>query len=53
MLGQYFDILVLLVVVVVIFHRLRNVLGSQPTVDDKKIAEENAAKDALSKKAGN
>ncbi len=45
MLGQYFDILVLLVVVGVIFYRLRGVLGVRPNSEtDKKIAEENAAK---------
>jgi len=53
MLGQYFDILVLLVVVLVIFQRLRMVLGTRPSESEKKAAEENAAKlfDMLMKEA--
>ncbi len=54
MLGQYFDILVLLVVVAVIFYRLRSVLGiSQENKEKRKITEENAAKifDLLIKEA--
>ncbi len=43
MLGQYFDILVLLVVVVLIFNRLKAVLGTRPESTQKQ-AEENAAK---------
>ena len=54
MLGQYFDILVLLVVVAIIFYRLRSVLGVR-SVDNnnRKLAEENAAKlfDLLMKEA--
>ena len=44
MLGQYFDILVLLVVVVLIFSRLKAVLGTRPADTNQKQAEENAAK---------
>ena len=44
MLGQYFDILVLLVVVAVIFYRLRGVLGVQPNIQKRKITDESAAK---------
>lgn len=44
MLGQYFDILVLLVVVVLIFNRLKAVLGTRPADTNQKQAEENAAK---------
>ena len=45
MLGQYFDILVLLVVVAVIFYRLRAVLGVRMgSSSDKKFDEEKAAK---------
>ena len=53
MFGQYFDILVLLVVVLVIFQRLRMVLGTRPSESEKKAAEENAAKlfDMLMKEA--
>lgn len=54
MLGQYFDILVLLVVVAVIFYRLRSVLGVRNVNDNnRKTAEENAAKlfDLLMKEA--
>ena len=54
MLGQYFDILVLLVVVAVIFYRLRRVLGVRNVnSDNRKSAEENAAKlfDLLMKEA--
>jgi len=54
MLGQYFDILVLLVVVAVIFYRLRKVLGVRNISDNnRKLAEENAAKlfDLLMKEA--
>ena len=54
MLGQYFDILVLLVVVAVIFYRLRRVLGVRNVnSDNRKLAEENAAKlfDLLMKEA--
>ena len=53
MFGQYFDILVLLVVVLVIFQPLRMVLGTRPSESEKKAAEENAAKlfDMLMKEA--
>jgi len=55
MLGQYFDILVLLVVVAVIFYRLRSVLGisQENNKEKRKITEENAAKifDLLMKEA--
>lgn len=45
MLAQYFDILVLLVVVLVIFQKLRGVLGTRPSESEKtQVAEEEAAK---------
>lgn len=44
MLGQYFDILVLLIVVVLIFSRLKAVLGTRPSESNRKEVEENAAK---------
>lgn len=45
MAAQYLDIIILLVVVVVIFNRLKNVIGTHPDqVENSKIAEENAAK---------
>lgn len=53
MLGQYFDILVLLVVVLVIFQRLKMALGTRPDESERKVSEENAAKlfDMLMKEA--
>lgn len=54
MLAQYFDILVLLVVVLVIFQRLKSSLGTRPDESEKaRIAEENATKiyDMLVKEA--
>lgn len=45
MAAQYLDIIILLVVVIVIYNRLKNVIGTHPDqVENSKIAEENAAK---------
>ncbi len=45
MAAQYLDIIILLVVVIVIYNRLKNVIGTHPDqVESTKISEENAAK---------
>ena len=42
--AQYFDIIVLLLVVIFIFARLKSLLGSRPSESERKIAEEKATK---------
>lgn len=45
MITSYFDIIVLLVVVVIIYQKLKSLLGTRPEgVENSKIAEENAAR---------
>lgn len=45
MLAQYFDILVLLIVVGVIFYRLRSILGTRPEgTEQSRMSDESAAK---------
>lgn len=45
MIASYFDIIVLLVVVVIIFQKLKSLMGTRPEeVESSKAAEENAAK---------
>ena len=42
--AQYLDIIVLLLVVIFIFSRLKSLLGSRPSESERKMAEEKAAK---------
>lgn len=42
--AQYLDIIVLLLVVIFIFSRLKSLLGSRPSGSERKMAEEKAAK---------
>ena len=42
--AQYLDIIILLLVVILLFQKLRSLLGTRPTETEKKIAEEKAAK---------
>lgn len=54
MIAQYFDIIILLIVVLVVFQKLKNLLGTRPEAGDKaKAEEENAIKifDLLMKEA--
>ncbi len=41
--AQYLDIIILLLVVILLFQKLRSLLGTRPTETEKKIAEEKAA----------
>ncbi len=41
---HYLDIIILLLVVILLFQKLRSLLGTRPTETEKKIAEEKAAK---------
>lgn len=54
MIAQYFDIIILLIVVLVVFQKLKNLLGTRPETSEKtKAEEENAIKifDLLMKEA--
>ena len=42
--GQYIDIIILLLVVVFILQRLKSVLGTRPEGESTKLSEESAAK---------
>ena len=45
MITSYFDIIVLLLVVIVIYQKLKSLLGTRPEgLENTKISEENAAK---------
>lgn len=44
MITSYFDIIVLLLVVIVIYQKLKNILGTRPDNFENKLTEENAAK---------
>lgn len=44
MITSYFDIIVLLLVVIVIYQKLKNILGTKPDNFENKLTEENAAK---------